>query len=174
MADQSGIHDFDFLMGRWSVKSRRLTERLAGCAEWLEFDASLIAWPLLDGYANGDAFRADWGDGLVGTTLRLFDPKTGLWSIWWAGKNNPVLDSPVVGRFDGDRGVFEAEDVFNGRPILVRFIWTRGERPRWEQAFSEDGGRSWETNWIMDYTRISDDEAERSTSQLAAATPSSA
>jgi hypothetical protein len=66
------------------VRSRRLKERLAGCDEWIEFSASLTAWPLLDGYANGDAFRADWGDGLVGTTLRLFDPKTDLWSIWWA------------------------------------------------------------------------------------------
>lgn len=161
MSEKAGRHDFDFLIGRWSVRSRRLKERLAGCDEWIEFDATLSAWPLLDGYANGDAFRADWGDGLVGTTLRLFDPKTGLWSIWWAGKNNPVLDAPVVGRFDGDRGVFEAEDVFNGRPILVRFIWTRGPTPRWAQAFSEDGGSTWETNWIMDYTRIPEDEAEQ-------------
>jgi hypothetical protein len=160
MSDEPGRHDFDFLMGTWSVRSRRLRERLAGCEEWIEFDASLTAWPLLDGYGNGDAFRADWGDGLAGTTLRLFDPKTRLWSIYWAGKANPVLDAPVVGAFDGDQGVFEAEDVFDGRPILVRFIWTRGTTPRWEQAFSEDGGRTWETNWVMDYTRIADGEAQ--------------
>jgi hypothetical protein len=154
----AGLHDFDFLFGRWSVKSRRLKERLAGCDQWIEFAAELNAWPLLDGYANGDAFRADWGDGLVGTTLRLFDPTTGLWSIWWAGKANPALDAAVVGRFDGDQGVFEAEDVFNGRPILVRFVWSRvtTTHPRWEQAFSEDGGQTWETNWVMDYTRISE------------------
>ena len=160
MSDEPGRHDFDFLMGRWSVRSRRLRERLAGCEEWIEFDASLTAWPLLDGYGNGDAFRADWGDGLAGTTLRLFDPKTRRWSIYWAGKANPVLDAFLVGAFDGDQGVFEAEDVFDGRPILVRFIWTRGPTPRWEQAFSEDGGRTWETNWVMDYTRIADGEAE--------------
>jgi hypothetical protein len=159
MANHPGHHDFDFLMGRWSVRSRRLRERLAGCEEWIEFDATLVAWPLLDGYGNGDAFRANWGDGLVGTTLRLFDPKTSRWSIWWAGKNNPVLDSPVIGAFDGDRGVFEGEDVFDGRPILVRFVWSRvtTPTPRWEQAFSEDGGRSWETNWVMDYTRVADE-----------------
>jgi hypothetical protein len=158
MAELPGREDFDFLIGRWAVRARRLKERLAGCDEWIEFDAELNAWPLLDGYANGDAFRAQWCDGLVGTTLRLFDPHTGLWSIWWAGKANPVLDAPVVGRFDGDRGVFEAEDVFDGRPILVRFVWSRvsSPHPRWEQAFSEDGGRSWETNWVMDYTRISE------------------
>ncbi len=99
---------------------------------------------------------------MVGTTLRLFDPKTGRWSIWWAGKSNPVLDSPVVGAFDGDRGIFEAEDVFEGRPILVRFIWSRvtTRAPRWEQAFSEDGGHTWETNWVMDYTRMADGEAQ--------------
>jgi hypothetical protein len=149
-------------MGKWSVRSRRLRERLAGCDEWIEFDATLTAWPLLDGYANGDAFRADWGDGLVGTTLRLFDPTTSRWSIYWAGKANPVLDPPVVGAFDGDRGTFEGEDVFDGRPILVRFIWSRvtTPTPRWEQAFSEDGGRTWETNWVMDYTRIADGEAQ--------------
>jgi hypothetical protein len=82
MSDRPGRHDFDFLMGSWSVRSRRLRERLAGCEEWIEFDASLTAWPLLDGYGNGDAFRADWGDGLAGTTLRLFDPKTRRWSIY--------------------------------------------------------------------------------------------
>ena len=154
MEQHPGRADFDFLFGRWAVRSRRLRERLTGCEEWIEFDASLTCWPLLDGYANGDAFRANWGDGLVGTTLRLFDPASGRWSIWWAGKANPVLDSPVVGAFDGDRGLFEAEDVWDGRPILVRFVWTRGETPRWEQAFSVDGGQTWETNWIMDYTRI--------------------
>src|SRR5262249_36878688 len=106
MHEPPGRHDFDFLFGRWAGGSGRLRERLADCQEWIEFEAELNVWPLLDGYANGDAFRADWGDGLVGTTLRLFDPRTGLWSIWWAGKANPVLDAPVVGRFDGDRGVF--------------------------------------------------------------------
>ena len=157
MPELPGRSDFDFLFGRWSVRSRRLRERLCGCDEWIEFDAELNVWPLLDGYANGDAFRADWADGLVGTTIRLFDRATGLWSIWWAGKANPVFDAPLVGRFDGDRGVFGAEDVFNGRPILARFIWLRGPQPQWAQAFSEDGGQTWETNWLMDYTRISDD-----------------
>ena len=158
-----GQHDFDFLHGRWSVRGRRLKERLANCEEWIEHDAELTTWPLLDGYGNGDDFRADWGNGLVvGTALRLFDRRAGLWSIWWADKASPVLDAPVVGRFDGDQGVFEAEDVFNGRPILVRFVWSRVTKPQphWEQAFSEDGGQTWETNWVMDYTRISEHAAQ--------------
>lgn len=155
-AEPPGLHDFDFLHGRWAVRSRRLEERLVGCAEWAEFDAELRTWPLLDGYGNVDDYRADWGDGLVGAAFRLFDPGTGLWSIHSVAKASPVMDlNPVVGRFDGDRGVFEAEEVIGGRPVLVRFVWSRTSEPvpHWEQAFSEDGGATWETNWVMDYTR---------------------
>jgi hypothetical protein len=159
MSELPGVHDFDFLHGRWSVQARRLKERLVRCDEWVEFDAELTTWPLLDGYGNVDDFRTDWGGGLVGAAFRLFDPRTGLWSIFWVGKANPVMDTvPAVGRFDGDVGVFEAEEEIDGRPTLVRLTWTRvtNPQPHWEQAFSIDGGTTWETNWAMDYTRIGD------------------
>jgi hypothetical protein len=158
MSEIPGLHDFDFLFGHWSVRGRRLKEWLAGCEEWVEFDAELKTWPLLDGFANVDDYRANWGDGLVGAALRLLNPQTGEWSIYWIGKANPVMDtSPVVGRFDGGRGVFETPDEWNGQSILTRFIWSDVTRPEphWEQAFSTDDGKTWETNWVMDYTRIS-------------------
>ena len=155
MTDEAGLHDFDFLYGRWAVRARRLKHRLADSDEWIEFTAELSTWPLLDGYANVDDYRTDYG--LVGTAMRLFDPKTGSWSIFWVAKSNPVMDThPVVGRFEGGTGVFEADDVFNEQPIRVRFVWSgvNTPEPHWEQAFSADGGITWETNWVMDYTRV--------------------
>ena len=88
-------------------------------------------------------------------SLRFFDPATRRWSIYWADSRRPgELDPPVFGTFSGDIGVFEGEDVFEGRPIRVRFTWsgTRTRTPRWEQAFSADDGETWETNWIMDFS----------------------
>jgi hypothetical protein len=149
--------DFDFLWGRWTVRASRRKEWLADCEEWVDFDAELTTWPLLDGHANVDDFRAEWGEGLVGSALRLFDAATGTWSIYWLNKANPVMDaSPVVGSFAGDRGVFQAEDTWDGQAILVRFVWSRVNDavPHWEQAFSTDGGETWETNWVMDYVRV--------------------
>jgi len=92
-----------------------------------------------------------------GASLRSFDPATGQWSIWWLDSRMPLgpLDPPVRGRFRDGTGTFLAEDTFEGEPIVVRFIWSRitPESCRWEQAFSADGGTTWETNWEMDFTR---------------------
>ena len=94
----------------------------------------------------GGAYRA--------VAVRSFDAKSNTWSIWWLDGRSPgVLDVPVVGRFEGGVGTFLARDTLNGRAIDIRFIWRPGERPRWEQAFSADGGKTWETNWVMDFTR---------------------
>jgi hypothetical protein len=158
--ETSSEHDFDFWMGRWQVEGRRLKERLADCDEWLPIQAVSIAWPLLGGLGNVDEFHTDFGGGFVGMSLRLFDPATRLWSIYWADTLSPgPLEAPVVGAFSGDVGVFECEDVLRGRPILVRYTWSRvtTDSPRWEQAFSEDGGQTWETNWINDFTRLPDE-----------------
>ena len=112
----------------------------------------------MDGAANVDDNTLDLpGEPYRAVSLRSFDAVRGLWSIWWLDGRRPgVLDVPVVGRFENGVGRFEADDIFEGRPIKVRFLWTRLETasPRWEQAFSDDGGRSWETNWEMDFTRV--------------------
>jgi hypothetical protein len=157
MQTRPTARDFDFWMGRWSVRNRWLRTRLAGSTDWEEFDASVVARPMLDGLGNEDMFRTDHAGGFTGMSFRFLDPEAGRWSIYWADSRRPGrLDPPVLGGFDGDSGVFEGDDVLDGRPIRVRFTWSEitTPTPRWEQAFSDDGGDTWETNWVMDFTRI--------------------
>lgn len=154
--ERATSHDFDFWMGRWNVHNRRLAQRLAGSDDWDEFDAMVAARPLPGGLGNEDVFCSEYGGGFIGMSFRFYDPETGQWSIYWADTRRPgLLDPPVIGSFSGDTGLFEGDDTFEGRPIRVRFIWSRvgTPNPRWEQAFSDDGGETWETNWIMDFTR---------------------
>jgi len=145
--------DFDFLTGSWLVANRRLRERLVGCTEWEEFDATSRAWPLLDGAANIDEFR--FPDGSTALTLRLFEPARRQWSLYWATSVHGVLFPPVHGGFVDGVGTFYGDDLHEGTPVRVRYIWS-GITPtaaRWEQAFSVDGEQTWETNWIMQLQR---------------------
>ena len=157
MQTKSSVRDFDFWIGSWKVRNRRLVERLAGSDEWEEFDAEVVARFLMDGLGNEDEFRTDHDGGFIGMSFRFFDPVEKRWSIYWAdSRRSGVLDPPVFGTFEGGIGIFEGEDLFDGRPILVRFTWSgiTTPTPRWEQAFSADGGETWETNWVMDFTRV--------------------
>lgn len=157
-----GRHDFDFLFGRWKVRNRRLAARLAGSTEWLEFEATNDCHANLGGIANEDEFRTDYWEDFRGMTFRFFDPAQKTWSIYWADNRTGALQPPVVGAFQGNQGIFLGPDVYAGKPILVRFIWSRSSTPgpRWEQAFSEDDGATWETNWIMDFTRDESGESK--------------
>ena len=149
--------DFDFLLGSWNVANRMLRRRLAGSDDWEEFAATAVVRPILDGLGNEDVFRTELDGGFVGMSFRFFDPESGLWAIYWTDtrRTGPTLGPPVIGSFSNGIGIFEGEDTFEGRPIRVRLVWSGidGPTPRWEQAFSEDGGETWETNWIMDFTR---------------------
>jgi hypothetical protein len=158
MQAMEGVHDFDFLMGRWKIHNRRLRERLKGSTEWIEFEATSVARPLLHGLANEDEFRTDYWKDFIGMSFRFYNPATKKWAIFWADSIRGGLEPPVVGSFVGDVGIFEGPDTFEGRPIVVRFTWSRVNTgsPRWEQAFSEDGGKTWETNWVNDFTRLDD------------------
>lgn len=151
-----GARDFDFWNGRWTVHNRRLRERLKGSTEWDEFTATCVAHPLPGGLGNEDEYRTDFAGGFTGLSFRIFNRSTKQWAILWADSRGGTLDPPVVGSFQGDTGIFEGVDTFEGRPIRVRFIWSRVRtaNPRWEQAFSADEGRTWETNWVMDMTRL--------------------
>jgi hypothetical protein len=149
-------NDFEFFMGRWKVRNRRLRERLAGAEDWEEFEATSVARPLFDGCGNEDEFRTEHDGGMTGMSFRFLDPETGLWSIYWADSRRlGQLDPPVFGSFADGIGIFEGDDRLDGRPIRVRFTWTRiaTRTPRWEQAFSADGGETWLDNWYMDATR---------------------
>lgn len=157
--DLSGAHDFDFLVGDWRVRSRRLKERLAGSDEWEEFDGTISSRKLMDGFANVDDTVFYMPQGVYrGVAPRAYDTATGLWAIWWIDGRNPFakLDPPVKGRFVNGVGTFYAEDTLRGQPIKVRFIWSHitDDSARWEQAFSDDGGKKWETNWIQTLTRV--------------------
>jgi hypothetical protein len=137
------------------VRNRRLVARLQGSTEWHEFEATLEARALPTGLANEDVFHTEYWPGFVGMTFRFFDPRLRTWAIHWVDNRAGVLEPPVTGSFSGDVGVFKGPDVCHGRPITVRFIWSGAQtgRLRWEQAFSADGGLSWETNWAMEFTR---------------------
>jgi len=152
----TGEHDFDFLTGDWRIHNRRLRERLRGSTEWESFEATGHTRPLAGGIGNLDEFVTDHWPGYVGIALRLLDRARRLWSIYWVSNRTGVLEPPVVGRFEGGVGLFEGPDQHEGQPVLVRFTWSgiTATSARWEQAFSADGGASWETNWVMELTRI--------------------
>ena len=147
--------DFDFLFGSWKIRNRFLVGRLRGSTEWIEFDATHTAWPLLGGMGNVDSYEAVRdGKQVYGASFRLFHPETNEWSIYWADTIRAgMLCPPMIGKFEGDGGTFLGDEEVEGRKVLCRFLWTRGDAPRWEQAFSGDEGKTWETNWIMDFTR---------------------
>lgn len=151
-----GQEDFDFLHRDWVVRHRKLTTRLAGASDWMEFDGTSTTRPILGGQGNvEDNFLNDPSGPYRAAALRTFETSTRLWRIWWVDQRQPAeLGTPVLGRFDGDRGEFLAEDIWQGTPIKVRFVWLKraGAGPRWEQSFSSDGGTSWELNWTMQFS----------------------
>jgi NIPSNAP len=150
-------HDFDFLFGSWNIHNRYLKGRLHHSTEWVEFDARSEVAPLLDGFGHLDRyFAVREGVSFEGMTLRLFDPATGEWSIHWADTARArSLLPPMVGRFIGGIGEFYGEETVDGKVVRCRFLWTQptADSARWEQALSDDGGKTWETNRIMSFTR---------------------
>ncbi|MEU0568665.1 hypothetical protein ABZ297_25250 [Nonomuraea sp. NPDC005983] len=149
------MNDFDFLAGSWNVLNRRLVKPLSGSDEWDEFPATSVATRHFDGAASFDEITFPT-KGFSGLTVRVYNPATEQWAIYWSSSVRGVLDlPPMIGAFDGDRGEFYGEDQHEGRPVRCRFIWTvrGGDAARWEQAYAEDG-ESWETNWTMDFTRV--------------------
>jgi hypothetical protein len=155
--DPTAPADFDFEIGDWTVRHRRLKERLAGCDEWVEFAGESSTRHVLGGSGNVEDNVLELPEGRYrAIAVRSFDRAAGTWSIWWLDARFPGrLDVPVVGRFVDGTGTFLADDTLNGQPIRIRFTWTATDpqRPRWEQAFSPDGGATWETNWIMEFSR---------------------
>jgi hypothetical protein len=145
--------DFDFLHGTWQIVNRRLKQRLNGCTEWEEFPSRSVVHSAFGGSANVD--EISFPDGTYGLTVRLFHPERQEWSLYWASSATGTVFPPVVGTFSDGVGEFFGDDTEGGTPVRVRFIWS-GITPtsaRWEQAFSTDGGATWELNWIMELTR---------------------
>jgi len=150
----NGIGDFDFLIGSWDVRHRRLRQWLAGCDDWDEFGSTAACWSLFGGAANVDELSVP-ERGFTGMSLRLLDPARGDWSIYWANSRDGRLQPPVTGRFSDGVGLFRGDDVHEGRPVRVRYTWSgiTSASARWEQAYSTDGEQTWEVNWIMEFAR---------------------
>ena len=155
----TGLHDFDFLVGEWRVHSRRLKERLTGSHDWEEFEGSIVSRKYMEGSSNVHDTVYHTPQGVYrGVAPRAYDPKTGEWAIWWIDGRNPFgsLDPPVKGRFANGVGTFFAQDTLRGKPIKVRFTWSHITKTsaRWEQAYSPDGGKTWEVNWEQRLERV--------------------
>lgn len=151
----AGIHDFDFIHGRWSIANHRLKDPGVGSDDWDEFPSTSWCEPRLGGLANIEQIDCP-ARGWTGMTVRSFDIAAGEWAIYWVSSRNGLLQPPVRGRFNADGGVLEGPDAHGGRPIIARYIWSdiQADSARWTQAFSFDGGATWEVNWVMDFARV--------------------
>jgi hypothetical protein len=156
-SEGDGQHDFDFEIGSWKIHLSRLEDRLAGSTTWVQFDGTSVTRKVWNGRANLNEFEADSSQGHIeGLTLRLYNPQAHQWNIFWANSKNGTLDQPMIGEFRNGRGEFFDQEPWKGRAVFVRFIWsnTATKSPHFEQSYSDDGGRTWEVNWITDQTRV--------------------
>ncbi len=149
-----GSSDLDFFIGEWRVDNRRLKTLFAGADDWDDFSGTAVAYKVMAGAGLVDEMHLPARD-IDGMSLHLFDPASGDWSSYWVNAADGRLQPPTTGRFADGRGDFRGSDTHDGRPIAVHYVWSAitPSSFRWEQAFSADRGRSFETNWIMDFTR---------------------
>jgi hypothetical protein len=151
----SSRNDFDYLVGNWNIRNRTLKAPLTGSREWEEFDATQEFRLTLLGQGNFDIFRAELdGKPFEGLTVRLFDPQTRLWTIYWADSNAVKLDGGKVGSFDGDQGDFFGRELVGGQDVIVNFHWDKRnpKAPVYSRAFSADAGATWEWNWYSNFS----------------------
>jgi hypothetical protein len=182
VAQRDGQHDFDFIFGRWKIHLKRRVHASTGSDTWTEFDGYGVYRKIWDGRANLNDFEADSPTGHVeGLTLRTYNPQTHQWSLYWASSEDGVLGTPQVGQFHDGQGEFYAQDTVAGKTVFIRYVWSKitPNSVHFEQAFSADGGKSWDVNWISDMVRISDEpaggprpvEARPATAATASVTP---
>jgi len=153
-----GPHDLDFHFGTWNTRIARLATPLTGSSEWVEYQGTTVVHEIWGGRANLVELVADGPAGhLELLSLRLFDPETRRWSLHVASSRGGGISPPVVGGFVDGRGEFLGSETIDGREILIRFVISdvTATSARFEQAFSADGGATWEVNWIATDTRVS-------------------
>ena len=156
-ASRDGQHDFDFEIGTWKTHLKRLVHPLSGSTEWTEYEGVTTVRKVWNGRANLVELVADGPAGhFEGLNLRLYNPQSRRWSLNFSSASSGTLGQPTIGEFRGGRGEFYDQEDFNGRAILVRFVIIPIDNNtiRFEQAFSDDGGRTWEVNWVATDTRI--------------------
>ena len=154
----NGQHDFDFEFGTWKAHIRRLQHPLTGSNDWVEYDGASIVRKVWGGRANLGELNVSGSAGRIeGLSLRLYNPQTDQWAVSWANSRDGNLTVPLMGRFEAGRGEFYSADTLDGRAIFARFIFSDIKTTSFqiEQAFSADGGKTWETNWIATFNRVS-------------------
>jgi hypothetical protein len=158
--ERDGQHDFDFEIGTWKTHLRRLLDPLTGSTTWVEYEGTSVVRKVWNGRANLVELVADGPAGhFEGLNLRLYNPQSHQWSLNFANSKSGTLSPPTIGEFKNGRGEFFAQETLNGRAILVRFVISdiTSDSCRFEQAFSDDGGKTWEVNWIATDTRVKDE-----------------
>jgi len=153
---RDGRHDFDFHFGTWKTHVSRLLHPLTGSTTWTQYDGTSVVSKVWDGRASILELEADGPAGhLEGVGLRLYNTESHQWSLNWTNNSQAVMNQPMLGEFKNGRGEFFDQENFNGRGVFVRnsFSDITPTSARFEQAFSADGGKTWETNWIMTFTR---------------------
>ena len=159
LAQRDGQHDFDFEIGTWKTHLRRLQRPLSGSTTWVEYEGTTVVRKVLDGRANLVELKVDGPAGrLEGLSLRLYNPQSRQWSLNFANISSGTLSPPTIGEFKDGRGEFYNQETYNNRAILVRFVIIKitQDQYRFEQSFSDDGGKTWELNWIATDTRSKD------------------
>ena len=152
-----GQHDFDFEIGTWKTHLKRLLHPLSGSNEWTGYEGTTTVRKVWNGRANLVELVADGPTGhFEGLNLRLYNPQSRQWSLNFANAASGSLSQPTIGEFKDGRGEFYDQEDFNGRAVLVRFVImpVDADTIRFEQAFSDDGGKTWEANWIATDTRV--------------------
>jgi hypothetical protein len=155
-APRDGQHDFDFEIGHWNTHISRLQHPLTGSTSWIEYHGTSMVRKIWDGRANMVELEVDGpGSHIEGISLRLYNPQSHQWSLNFANSRVGSLSIPTVGEFKNGRGEFFDQEEFNGRMILVKNVWMdmTANSCWFEQSFSDDGGKSWEVNWVAVDTR---------------------
>lgn len=157
---RDGQHDFDFEFGAWTIRLSRLERPLTGSTDWVDYEGTSVVRRVWDGRANLGELDVEGPAGRIqGLSLRLYNPESRQWRISWASSRDGLLGPAMIGEFEDGRGEFYGQESFNGRAIYVRFIFSdiTPSSFRFEQAFSDDGGKTWEPNWIATFARVSDE-----------------
>ncbi|MDR6841483.1 hypothetical protein [Pseudoxanthomonas sacheonensis] len=163
-ARRDGQHDFDFEIGTWRTQLKRLVDPLSGSKKWVEYEGTTVVSKVLGGRANLVELEVQGPAGRIeGLSLRLYNPQTRQWSLNFSNIRTGTLSPPSIGGFSGGRGEFYSQETLNGRAILVRFVVSdiTATSCHFEQAYSADGGKTWEVNWIATDTRVAPGSGDR-------------
>jgi hypothetical protein len=157
--ERDGQHGFDFEIGTWKTHLKRLVHPLSGSTTWVEYEGTTIVRKVWNGRANLVELEVDGPQGHIeALSLRLYNPESHQWSLNFANSSGGAMSQPTIGEFKNGRGEFFDQETLNGRAIFVRFVISdiTPNSCRFEQSFSDDGGKTWEVNWIATDTRVKD------------------